>query len=522
MKKNSSRRIIIPICTVLAVLAIIAGGCALYGRALDNAREYYRSRYLEFSFEPMADYGESAERLSTPGGFYRMFGYMLADDVPEKEFGWQIGRHIKECADSPLVLVEINLARFRDRPLSDDALDMARSILDAWAEADKQIILRFLYDWDGNSASTEPDDIKTVEAHMDQLAPAVNAHAGQIYTMQGVFLGDYAEMHGGRLLNADSMRRLIRHLGEIIDPGIFLAVRTPAQRRAILSSDEPMPEGGGLAARLGLYNDGMMGSASDLGTYAEENAGAEDDAGHWQREKELSYQDAACLSVPNGGEAVIDNEYNDLENAIRDLGKMHVSYLNAGYDGAVLDKWRMSSVSTGDAWNGMDGYTYIERHLHCRYRCAGSSAPEYDCWSEDADGSAGEVEIGFTMENAGFCSSLRPLALTATVTNDGAVFSRTTIPADALSSIADGGSCDFSFPVELGKCASGSYEIYLSCADSATGETVPFADNLPAGAYGSQIAAFSVERTPAAMPSDRELLELYLAHVRSSGYSFAK
>ena len=46
------------------------------------------------------------------------------------------------------------------------------------------------------------------------------------------------------------------------------------------------------------------------------------------REEELAFQDVLCSSVPSGGEVIVDNPYNDLENAIADLKTMHVSYLN--------------------------------------------------------------------------------------------------------------------------------------------------------------------------------------------------
>ena len=39
----------------------------------------------------------------------------------------------------------------------------------------------------------------------------------------------------------------------------------------------------------------------------------------WNRMEELAFQEKLCSRVPNGGEVIIDNEYNDLECAIADL-----------------------------------------------------------------------------------------------------------------------------------------------------------------------------------------------------------
>lgn len=44
--------------------------------------------------------------------------------------------------------------------------------------------------------------------------------------------------------------------------------------------------------------------------------------------------------VPNGGEVVLDNKYNDIDNAAKDLASMHVSYLNNAHDLAVINKWK--------------------------------------------------------------------------------------------------------------------------------------------------------------------------------------
>ena len=70
------------------------------------------------------------------------------------------------------------------------------------------------------------------------------------------------------------------------------------------------------------------------------------------------------------GEVIVDNPYNNLENAIADLKTMHVSYLNEDYDRNVLDKWAATVVNTDDCYDGMDGWSYVERHL---------GVPSVDC-----------------------------------------------------------------------------------------------------------------------------------------------
>ena len=66
------------------------------------------------------------------------------------------------------------------------------------------------------------------------------------------------------------MRELAARLADVSDASTFLSVRTPAQWRKI--TGEAAPDGwteNPLAKRLGLFNDGMLGSVSDYGTYSD-------------------------------------------------------------------------------------------------------------------------------------------------------------------------------------------------------------------------------------------------------------
>lgn len=107
----------------------------------------------------------------------------------------------------------------------------------------------------------------------------------------------------------------------------------PFHRRFILPSELPPSFGGilrtktplassqtgdgSLASRLGLFNDGMLGSVYDLGTYDDTPLTSSSTPGEkGSRSDELIYQYKLCQYVPNGGEVTVNNEYNDLENAI--------------------------------------------------------------------------------------------------------------------------------------------------------------------------------------------------------------
>lgn len=505
---------------LLLFLLICASFTAI--RLLSHAaRDYYEARYLSFDFANDGyDYTESAAILDNPGGgYYYLRGYLLSDDLTDEDLDALLERDIGLSEDQSLVLLEINLLRYNDRALSDTALSQVDRILRAWQDADFQIILRFVYDWDGNAAATEPSDIALVKTHMTQTAPIVNSCAASIYTMQGIFVGNYGEMHGSNHMDEKSMCALMAHLASVIDPEIFLAVRTPAQRRTILSSAEAFPAGNALAERLGLFNDGMLGSDIDLGTYGDVDKNSSSSlSDRWLREQELEYQSELCRRVPNGGEVTIDNPYNDLENAISDLSAMHVSYLNCMYHLDVLDKWKAGTVKTDDDWDGTDGYTYIGAHLSCRYFCSGTAASDFHFWTDD------DVQLSLTLTNTGFSGSYEPLTMRLLVVadTDGAIVLDTALENSDFLTLSCGESMDASITLPLREYPDGAYRICLSCTRDSDGRRIALAGKLPLTDYGYELASFSIDRTPIGTPSAEELLKQYLSHLRESEKSLAK
>ena len=97
---------------------------------------------------------------------------------------------------------------------------------------------------------------------------------------------------------------------------------------------------------LTLYNDGMFGSETDLGTYgtlAMETPEQEPKS----RGAELDWQRMAMRGRFCGGEAVqraAGEENVSAAEAIRDLEKMHISYLNSTYDLRRLEQWKAETV----------------------------------------------------------------------------------------------------------------------------------------------------------------------------------
>lgn len=331
--------------------------CALAATALVAVAGYYQPRWIgKTAATPPA---EISDELDSPDrGFYNIHGFTISDDMDCDKVLEQSYRGEKAV---PLTLLEINLRNYADGDISAKGLENIEALFDGLRAMDKRCIVRFLYDWQGKARETEPEETAIVLRHMEQVGPVVRRNRDMIFTLQGTFTGDVGEMHG---TNHNDWKTLIEALAAAVGEDVYLAVRTPRLLRGIIPEDAPED---GLAAQLGLYNDGMLGSVYDLGTYGEAERASAAYTAAWRREDELKFQEELCRRVPNGGEVVFDTPYNDFENAVENLRTMHVSYLNGGYDTKALNKWTAYRVTEPGVWNGMDGLTYIGRHLGYRF-----------------------------------------------------------------------------------------------------------------------------------------------------------
>ena len=216
---NSLCSIIVSIIVVLIVLIAVS----LF---------WVNSRLCFVDYTPYS-YSESGDAIKNPYvGLYSIRGYLLAEDAP---FSLPEANAAIDSNSSSfeLSLLEINLKNYGNCDLSDNALSQIDSILSAWTKTGSQLILRFLYDWDGQNLESEPNELSQILIHMEQVGPIVNKYASSVYIMQGIFVGNWGEMNSTTHMGNGEMETLIQKLDDVIDPSIFLSVRTPAQWRTI-------------------------------------------------------------------------------------------------------------------------------------------------------------------------------------------------------------------------------------------------------------------------------------------------
>lgn len=464
-------------CILLNIFNIPGIGIYLY-----RPQEYYT-----VSYQP-GDYAQSSRQLDNPyQGWYQIYGYTISDteliNVDDVQKAIAKDEH-------QLVLLQINLQNYPDSDISPLGLSQLETLLSAWSDAGRQIILRFLYDWDGKARETEPKDISIIKRHMEQTGEIVNKYARNIYLLQGVYVGNCGEMNNSNYMSTENLRELAAQLHSIIDPSIYLSVRTPEHYRIISQSSLPISGedafSGRIAARTGLFNDGMLGSANDLGTYGDEPFEVmEDFTGKGTRSEEIAFQNALCDYVPNGGEVVLDNEYNDFANALEDLKNMHVSYLDCDYDLQVLDKWRNDTYHGENYFDGTDGYSYIAAHLGYRYAICSS-----DCTFDSFLNTKAALSV--TMENSGFSVGYRPFLSTVTIVReDGSVCD--TISVDTDSRLwKSGETATWTAPLDIRAYQAGNYQVYYRLFDPASSRNIQLANETPAHKYGYYIGSFTV------------------------------
>ncbi len=449
------------------------------------------------------DFAKDDRHLRNPYiGWYQLYGYTLG--AQEGFQPQEMANSLSTDRENRLALLQINLRQFQEADLDTPALQELGELLSFWATTDKSLILRFLYDWDGQATATEPRNLQQILRHMKQIAPVVNAHKEHIYIVQGLFVGNWGEMHGSVHLSPDSLRTLAATLGQNLDPSILLAVRTPALYRLVTQSGEALTAEqayqADLQSRVSLYNDGMMASETDYGTYSEEALTASSPLeSEGNRDQELAFQNIQNLYLPLGGETVKDNAYNDPKQALPYLETVRASYLNEEYDLAVLDKWK-NSPSDADMGQGKSGsfYDLVQSRLGYRYFLEQARLESHGFFSSQAN-------LRLQVKNLGFANAyrrfdcfllLRRLGDAPRIpgrNNDSSGGSPICLPIDTDNRFWHPGSAvELTAQLPLPYLAGGQYEMYLVLRDMPHGENIRFA-NTEDAAYGCPIGSLIVE-----------------------------
>lgn len=329
-----------------------------------------------------AELAESTSYLHNPScGWYRIHSFAIEEKQDFEELYWCL------CEEESIALALVDIGAFRDDALTEDALDNLRQILEFFVRNGKEVILRITYDREGRGMECEPDFLKTVIGHMQQLGSVIVCYKEHILVVQGILVGSWGEMHDSKFLSEERMRQLFHAWQESLE-NIPIAVRTPQQWR-MLHADGAAPG----KDKIGLFNDGMFGSLDHLGTYGWQQKAEAGWRGQWCREEEIEFTGRVAAVVPYGGEAVgevlessaspkaalevweLSNQEKVRENStqfsqseiVKEMRSAGVSYLNSTHDARRLQQWKESLCEEPGVWNQKSMFDYIGCHLGYRF-----------------------------------------------------------------------------------------------------------------------------------------------------------
>lgn len=280
---------------------------------------------------------------------------------------------LKLYDNQKLILVELNISAYNTGSIDEAGLENIRALFNKYKELNINIILRFLYDFDGYGIKNEPDSISIIKEHMEQLDKVIKEFEALIFVVQGLFIGSWGEMHGTRYHEKHQHVALYNSLVKNSQADVYYAVRCPYMWRYITGRDSKDVSG---EERLGLFNDAILGSETDLGTYLENGHYSHD--GKRIREQEIAFQNKLCRLVPNGGEVLYSDLSTDNVQLLKTLDDMNVSYLNSEHDGRIIEHWkREKAYFVNPSWKDKSFYDYLAEYVGYRFNLFHMSGKYY-------------------------------------------------------------------------------------------------------------------------------------------------
>lgn len=260
------------------------------------------------------------------------------------------------------------------------------------------IALRFRYDANGKD-KPEPATFEKVLKHISQIKDSgiLEEYKDIIACVESGFVGKWGEQHGGKYTSVEYKAQLLDAMLDCVPSPIPVTVRTPdifAEWAGIERKDLADYQASGEELRVGLYNDGYMGSDSDLGTFAD-------------RAVETAWLSKQTLTSYYGGEfsGNLDwaKKYDTYlpENAIPEMYKTHLSYINGNIfklyqDYTFGEQYDVENVDNS-AYYGQNVFQFIRDHIGYRFVLRKSElSPSVK--------QGGELSLHFNVENTGFAN----------------------------------------------------------------------------------------------------------------------
>lgn len=347
------------ICGMAAFIIGIIPSMVVYGSSTGTAEHDVR----ELTEANAISYMETTDEVVNPGrGFYSA-----------KAVHYKISGNTVDTYAPSLYHMRLDISQFsgsyndagEDIELSEDMLAALDGTLSNLEAKGSSAIIRFAYDpWYNGADTIHEPDMEMILRHQEQIGEVLSRHADCIVSVECGLFGKWGEMHSGDKCSQENYNLAISKWLEVLPESIPISVRTPGHYagwagvdRSKLSENVTKP--GEAAYRVGVYNDGYLGSGNDLGTYA-------------NRAEELAWLSNQAKHTLFGGEIVANSNTSDVKNTAAymetEAFTTHTSYLNIAWNNTVVDAMKNEAYSGSDPlYAGKSGFEYIRNHLGYRY-----------------------------------------------------------------------------------------------------------------------------------------------------------
>lgn len=359
-----------------------------------------------------------------------------------------------------------------DIPINDQTLDALRQTLENARKNGSTVIFRFAYAWD-DQYGNEPADFNMLLHHIEQLSGVINDYADVVLSIEAGMAGPWGEMHSSKYVENGYGAKILGKWLDCLDESVTVQSRSP---KYILEYYNMTPKGftDRLPVsykenfyRLGMYNDGYLGTDNDYGTFYD-NSGS-----HLSREqgkKFLKYLD----HVPYGGELAYVTEdyakkhsilYKNDYNIVEEFYSTHLSYLrNIGRLTHQLTKcmteitfdesYAFEGMPDVSEYYGLDLQKFAIDHMGYRFVLRESLLSE-------SAAPGGEVRLVGKIENTGFGSVCKDTEAELILYKKGAYYS-CPIELNVKNDIKSCVTYSYDYTLMLPRnIAAGDYDVFL-------------------------------------------------------------
>ena len=301
----------------------------------------------------------------------------------------------------------------KNQDLTEDALNVLQESLDSIRANRGFVIVRICYDPWYNGRSNVTPDHEWVLKHVKQLAPVLSKNTDVIVALEMGMHGAYGEMHSDTNITYDRVAEAVNLMLRNTPPELKILTRTGNYSAKVLGFDnwgvdfhidgekfaEIAKAKGDTMYRVGMFNDGYLGTQYDYGTW-----GADCNTSIC-REEGVAWLEKYSINTPYGGEALTTASGYEVINTPEFLSyegfRTHTSYLNIQWNNNLIDSWKKTPFKQKDfdydpaRVDSLSGFKYINDHLGYRFVLRES-------WVSDTVGADGIFKAKVRIQNVGF------------------------------------------------------------------------------------------------------------------------